>query len=96
MIRKNLNRYIGKDIGNEKVGEELKTIDKISELMRMSIPSKSGYFIKSRDSYGDKITLGIAKSDEQWMLRQGKILWFKDWGEVREYIVKEWGWEDEK
>ena len=69
----------------------MKIIDKISELMRMGIPSKNGYFIKSRGSYGDKVTLGIAKSDEEWLLRQGKILWFKDMKEVREYIVKEWG-----
>ena len=26
MIRKNLNRYIGKDIGNEKVGEKVKKL----------------------------------------------------------------------
>ena len=46
----------------------MKIIDKISELMRMGIPSKNGYFIKSRGTFGDKVTLGIAKSDEEWLL----------------------------
>ena len=58
--------------------------------MRMGIPSKNGYFIKSRGTFGDKVTLGIAKSDEEWLLRQGEILWFKDMGEVRKCNVKEW------
>ena len=74
----------------------MKTVDKIAELMTKGIPNKNGYFIKSRGTFGDKVTLGIAKSDEQWIQKQGKILWFKDMGEIREYIVKEWGWDDGK
>ena len=56
----------------------MKTIDKVSELMRKQIPSKNGNLIKSRGTFGDKVTLGIAKSDEQWVQKQGEILWFKD------------------
>ena len=60
--------------------------------MTKGIPNKQGYLIKSRGTFGNQISIGIAKSDEQWLQRKGKLLWFNDMGEVRKYIMKEWEW----